>query len=128
MLIKLWDCLVIPLTNTCITLLLFIVQELELLNDVLSSQKFVCGATATQLDGLAYEALTDKLPTTPTHVVRWAQHMAAFSAQQRACLPPHNNHQQVTSPHPAADVLIFQSPSKRQLVFHSVLYCMGAKN
>ncbi|XP_018015701.1 histidine--tRNA ligase isoform X2 [Hyalella azteca] len=66
-------------------------KDLAVLDAVLSSQAFIFGSEATFADSLVYSALTDKLPNTPANVVRWAQHMAALSPQQRQALPQNTN-------------------------------------
>jgi hypothetical protein len=71
--------------------IIFLLQDLAVLDAVLSSQVFIFGSEATFADSLVYSALTDKLPNKPANVVRWAQHMAALSPQQRQALPQNTN-------------------------------------
>lgn len=53
-----------------------------MLNGLLSTQIFLCGDAAGQADAMVYSCLMDKLPMSPANVVRWVQHMAAFSCKQ----------------------------------------------
>uniref|UniRef100_A0A2P2I523 histidine--tRNA ligase n=1 Tax=Hirondellea gigas TaxID=1518452 RepID=A0A2P2I523_9CRUS len=67
-------------------------QDIAVLEAVLSCRSYISSSSnASQADAQIYGALLDKLPNTPPSVVRWAQHMASYSPQQRQLFPQHTN-------------------------------------